>query len=690
MDHQMSVAEEKSPVLISEEHQYEDSTNQSMVPADPEEAPVHGVEDQYEDMDTDLAAAADSEEAPVLASTKEHEDEDNESVVSADSQGNILPASEDQYDDLDNEPVAAADAGEVVLAPADGDEHEDSDNESIASADSGEDIEIIEPFEDCKLRIEKLLVTLGYPGFEIEPLQHGLDFRNCVYRLTSPTDPDDKYILRVPNDPDLREDDKVCEEIINDAALLGFLADKLPVPRVVAYSASEDNDLTEPYTLQTCLPGMRLDSIWMEMEPEGKLAIIDQYVDLIAKLESITFPTAGTFTASPLEPVETKKFLPLTDPEITFFNKGEEEFMERPTTQPNRAGSDLKALMVSHIDGWVEKERKDSEGKPEGAFRMPYYIKMKKILDILEAEGSFDQPESIVLNHWDLEPRNIMVTPTATRYEITGIIDWDDALAMPRTLTRRPPEWIWDFERELFTGFFDTDAHPKDEADLSQESLALKNHFDSKAKAVLGDQYLEDAYGTGRLLRRIWALVKEFSFSTWYIDLSFELVAEWEDRLMESEAVPEDLVMSEDLPVLEPQAAEPESTSPDTLMTEQQADEQGPALSPSLRHEEQPAGRVAESEPKRDPLLDTPPVLMAFPAPEEQPAEGLAEPALDAEPELDTISALEAPPVSGSSPLSEGWPAEWVAEPEPERPMSLWAKIALWFRRYFPDVRTRL
>ncbi|KAL8799662.1 MAG: hypothetical protein Q9182_005732 [Xanthomendoza sp. 2 TL-2023] len=100
---------------------------------------------------------------------------------------------------------------------------------------------------------------------------------------------------------------------------------------------------------------------------------------------------------------------------------------------------------------------------------------MKKILDKLDAEGHFREPQTIVLHHWDLEPRNIKVSPTSTGYKITGIIDWDDALALPRTLARRAPDWIWDFEKEGFTGYLDTDFHPKSDADLSHQGLKSKS-----------------------------------------------------------------------------------------------------------------------------------------------------------------------------------------------------------------------
>ncbi len=66
--------------------------------------------------------------------------------------------------------------------------------------------------------------------------------------------------------------------------------------------------------------------------------------------------------------------------------------------------------------------------------------------------------------------------------------------------------------------------------DLSEESLALKAYFDAKAKEILGEAYLEDAYGTGTWLRRIWTFAKGGIHSSWYWDLVKLLVEDWEKR----------------------------------------------------------------------------------------------------------------------------------------------------------------
>ncbi|KAL9581342.1 MAG: hypothetical protein Q9203_005931, partial [Teloschistes exilis] len=78
------------------------------------------------------------------------------------------------------------------------------------------------------------------------------------------------------------------------------------------------------------------------------------------------------------------------------------------------------------------------------------------MLDDLGTEGVVFRTRNspIVLHHWDLEPRNLIVSNAKTdddnnnnnphgAWKITGLIDWDDALALPLLLARPPPRWLW-------------------------------------------------------------------------------------------------------------------------------------------------------------------------------------------------------------------------------------------------------
>ena len=233
----------------------------------------------------------------------------------------------------------------------------DSDNESIASG-SSDDSEM-EPFEDYLPKIELLLNDIGLEGFSVQPLHHGYQYVNCVYALTSPKDEKERYVLRIPNCPifeDVTADHERCPSILNDAACLSYLADKLPVPRVKAYCATRENALKVPFTVQTMLPGQSLDNVYEDMSQSEKFAIIDQVVELQVKLEAVTFATAGTFSPAPDMPDMSCGFLTPATLSIDMFSQGHEEFVNEPQSLRDRSGPDLKALLLNHLTGWIKWE----------------------------------------------------------------------------------------------------------------------------------------------------------------------------------------------------------------------------------------------------------------------------------------------------------------------------------------------
>ena len=331
-----------------------------------------------------------------------------------------------------------------------------------------------------------------------------------------------QYILRVPVCSPFWDGDEKYAAIENDAALLEYLADKLPVPRLKAFCATNDNTLGTPYTVQTQLPGNSLNEIYGGLDQSEKFEIMDQFVELLVKVEAIRFPTAGTFTAPPASMVNGP--YAAGEPTITIFNEGDEEFVKEPRCVQDRAGPDIKTLLRSHIDGLILKEQKADS--PE--LTVPPLEFLSVMVDELDHEGGFKgQPYPIVLHHWDLEPRNLMVARIGGQWKITGVIDWDDTVAIPRPLARKPPSWIWDFDFEEFTGYLDTDHNPN--WDLSDEQKVLKARFDAKAAAAL-EGYLEDAYEHGRWLRRVWTFVRGGLHNVWYLEIVKNLEEDWSAR----------------------------------------------------------------------------------------------------------------------------------------------------------------
>lgn len=399
----------------------------------------------------------------------------------------------------------------------------------------------MEPFSHYSAKIEQLLTALHLRGFSIEEIQHGYAYQNCVYGLSSSESKEQQYVLRVPSYPVFEHDDRICETVVNDVALTEFLSARLPrmpVPRIKAYSATTDNILEAPFTIQTRIAGKSLEDVYADLSLEEKLGIVDQFVDLLVDLESIQFASAGTFAASPRLSLKSSEFVAAVQesstltPNVMHFSHGDGEFANSPDAIHDRCGPDLKALLSSHINGWI---RKDLRVNKYDLVTVPSFRRMLAMLESLDREGAFaDAPYPIVLHYTDLEPRNIMVSNSVPsgKWTISGIIDWDEAIAVPRPLARMPPTWIWDFDAENFTAYLNIDHHPFPEEKLNEEGTTLKKYFDAVARKKLGEKYLEDAYGSGRWLRRVWYFVRRGRGvpGEWFLQLIKKMEEDWEVR----------------------------------------------------------------------------------------------------------------------------------------------------------------
>lgn len=406
------------------------------------------------------------------------------------------------------------------------DRSNDFDADSIASSE----ISTMETFDEYKLKIEQLLNSIGLGGFSIEAIQHGYSFINCVYALTSIHDPSEQYIVRVAINGDIRESDGKQQTLESDIAVLDYLQDKLPVPRIKAYSITADNVLNAAYTVQTRVPGESLNNLWSTMQYDDKYAIVDEFVALLAKLESVNFANADTFAPSTSLPVKRNDFSDTGNLLIHKFEPYAQGATRASESSKDRTDSNIRTLLIRHLESWIQEER-DRDQHELSCSITPRFRKLQSMLEDMDGGGTFERQSSLtVLHHWDLEPRNLMVSKASGAWKIHGIIDWDDATALPKPLARIPPGWIWHFSDEdpdLEDGYLNDDQYADPE--LSDEDKALKAHFDTKIEALLPG-YAEDAYGRGRWMRRIWFFAKEGAFRTWQWEFLDQLPKDWADR----------------------------------------------------------------------------------------------------------------------------------------------------------------
>ena len=402
---------------------------------------------------------------------------------------------------------------------------EASDQMSVAS-----DASDIERFEDYKPKLKRLLEDLKFPECSIESLQHGYSFQNCVYALTSLAEPTDQYIVRVPGFD--KENEERCSEIDDGVCVLNYLKDKMPVPvpKIITFSATPDNSIENPYTIQTRLAGQSLDHVYSSLDSAERRGMIDNFIDLLAKIESIRFSTAGSLVAPYPLPTDTGCSSDIPAPSIKIFNEGDTDPIEDRKILADRAGSDIKLLFKSLIAKYIAADLQSIADGYNG-FRLPYWRRMETMLDEMEQEGFFrTAPEPIVMHHWDLEARNVMVAKTNGEWKITGVIDWDEPECVPRPIARKPPAWFWtwsDSDEDTSSDESDCDQYP--DRELSETDAALKAYFDQKVEEILAG-YLEDAYGTGRMLRRLWTFIKDGLNKQWTVPVCEQLLDEWEAR----------------------------------------------------------------------------------------------------------------------------------------------------------------
>ena len=437
---------------------------------------------------------------------------------------------------------------------------EASDQISVAS-----DASEMEPFEDYRPKLEKLLEDISFPECSIESLQHGYGYQNCVYALQSLAEPTEQFIIRVPGGGIFdKECNERCPEIDDGVCVLNNLRDKLPVPEIKKFSATPDNCIESPYAIQTRLAGQSLNYVYESLDTAERRDMINQYIDLVVKMESIRLTTAGSLVAP--NPLPTNIGCPsdIPAPSVHVFNEYDTEPIEDPQILADRAGPDIKLLFKSLIAKYIAAELQ-SEADGYNAYVLPHWRRMEAMLDEMEQEGFFrTKHEPVVMHHWDLEARNIMVAKTNGEWKITGVIDWDEAMCLPRPLARKPPAWFWtwsDSDEDKSSDESDCDQYP--DRELSEKDTALKAYFDRRVEEILPG-YLEDAYGSGRLLRRLWNFIKDGLSKEWTIVPCEELLAEWEARPQNKDVSPQKELKLQDPVPGNPVQAELASEQPQT------------------------------------------------------------------------------------------------------------------------------
>jgi aminoglycoside phosphotransferase (APT) family kinase protein len=75
----------------------------------------------------------------------------------------------------------------------------------------------------------------------------------------------------------------------------------VPTPRVLNYDVTSNKSLEGPFTLQTRLRGNSLAEIWDNLKPSQRRSAMQQIIQIIEKIASITAHAGGSISTENLE-----------------------------------------------------------------------------------------------------------------------------------------------------------------------------------------------------------------------------------------------------------------------------------------------------------------------------------------------------------------------------------------------------
>ena len=312
---------------------------------------------------------------------------------------------------------------------------------------------------------------------------------NRVISLALPNLP--PAIIRIP-----RFAGEVLQGIRDQHAVASFLrGTAIQVPETIAYDTTTRNRIESEYIIQRRIPGVPLADIYHSLEMSERERILRQVIDILVEMEKVQFPAAGQLVATGCLPdaLVVNRSDRCHSPGVAAapFPTG---FGEYP--QPGPTPTTLEDAFADRFRAW-DTERET----PLGKVVAPMFARLEEIIVEMRGLGFFEECSVApnVLHHWDFQPRNIMVEGRDDGYKVSGLLDWDEVLSVPLVLARKPPAWLWLPEGKL------TSSQDVDEWELGPAEL--RTLFEREMEKRVGRKYVEDAFGKGRWIRRVWGFL---------------------------------------------------------------------------------------------------------------------------------------------------------------------------------------
>ncbi|KAI0889077.1 uncharacterized protein GGS22DRAFT_196765 [Annulohypoxylon maeteangense] len=367
-------------------------------------------------------------------------------------------------------------------------------------------------------------------ALSVDFLSHGS--YNSIFSISIATAEDEKaeYVLRIP---EFSMDTKYAVGILEH---LNKFTD-LKVPSVITWDATINNPLQNTYVILSRVPGTCLANVWKDLAHDQKLLLAKELAQLYHQIESVTNPVAGAMRVHDQDIRYRDELIDRTFV-LAFGASTVESNCNRINWDTPKDGilpmrRDPPGLSVNDIMVAIFKRRiyDKKNSQLEDEFTLQWHEVCQRIIEDMVDMGLFDfQDNDVCLCHTDLFPRNIMVdfTPDIT---ITGVLDWDDAMFVPKFAARVLPRWLWqsvpnEESKSESTSEYSYGVEPLDSRKTepnSPQNAEIKLAFDS----AVGERWVSEATGEWYTLAR--ALIR-FSRECVTSNSTFEHLAQWKEK----------------------------------------------------------------------------------------------------------------------------------------------------------------
>lgn len=280
------------------------------------------------------------------------------------------------------------------------------------------------------------------------------------------------------------------------AALLHYLQSRvtLPTPTVISsesepislaangsqHNSAEHEPGGEAFILMERLKGTPLSEVYHTFSHRQKIDFASQVAAVMLDIFGIPVPAkVGTLAVSTDNDLLVRPFI---ENQIIWPSGGREE-EAKPTKEdlPDRLDA---ASYFFKLFSYMQRAKRTEH--PPNIYEERCYRKLVAAVRLLlPSEQNQADPASVVFTHPDLSARNVLVMPPQVEGEawtITGVVDWDECLAVPPLAAFWSPSWLWNGLPDQTTDTvpdykeWEYDINPEDEP-CSEESLEIRKAF---------------------------------------------------------------------------------------------------------------------------------------------------------------------------------------------------------------------